>query len=100
MASPKEAFSKFEMWKNLRIVLRLTVYERGAEDHFTGSIYHVDFNEGTVDFTVDATGPDDTRIFLPPLGLTGADFTVEPRRVEATDDPGFFKVIFEEVRTV
>ena len=99
MASSKEAFSRFEMWKNSRTVLRLTVYERGAEDHFTGSIYHVDFDEETLDFTVDATGPDDTRRFLPPLCLSGADFTVEPRRVEAVD-PTFGKVIFEELRTV
>jgi len=99
MASSREAFSKFEMWKNSRTVLRLTVYERGAEDHFTGSIYHVDFDEETVDFTVDATGPDDTRRFLPSLGLAGAGFTVEARRVEAAD-PTFGTVIFEEVRTV
>jgi hypothetical protein len=34
MAPPKEAFSKFEMWKNPGTVLKLTVSERGAVDHF------------------------------------------------------------------
>jgi len=94
MASSKEAFSKFEMWKNSRTVLRLTVYERGAEDHFTGSIYHVDFGEETVGFVETAT-----RSFLPPLDLRESRFTVEPLRVEVSD-PRFGKVIFEEVRTV
>jgi hypothetical protein len=99
MDSSKEAFSRFEMWKNSHTVLRLTAYVNGAEDHFIGSIYHVDFDEELVDFMVDATGPDDTRRALPPLCLTGADFRVERRRVEATG-PGFGKVVFEKVRTV
>jgi len=45
------------MWENLRTVLRLTVYERRAEDHFTGSIYHVDLDEEIVDFVVDNDTP-------------------------------------------
>jgi hypothetical protein len=94
MASSKEAFSRFEMWKNLRTVLRLTVYERGAEDHFTGSIYHVDFDEEIVGFVETAT-----RLSLPPLDLRESVFTVEPLRVEVTD-LRFGKVIFEEVRTI
>jgi hypothetical protein len=94
MASSKEAFSRFEMWKNSKTVLKLTVYERGAEDHFTGSIDHVDFDEEIVGFIEDAT-----RMFLPPLDLRESEFAVEPRRVEVTD-PRFGKVIFEEVRTV
>ena len=60
MASSIEAFSKFEMWKNSRTVLRLTVYDRGAEDHFIGSIDHVDFDEEVVGFVKDAK-----RMFLP-----------------------------------
>lgn len=99
MSSAKEAFSKFEMWKNSQTVLRFTVYERGADDHFTGSIYHVDFDEESVDFMADPTRPDAAREALPPLCLTGADFTVEPRRVVAVL-PTFGTVIFEEVRTV
>ena len=94
MASSKDAFSKLEMWKKSKTVLRLTVYERGAEDHFTGSIFHVDFGEQTVGFVVIAS-----RTFLPPLDLTDADFVVEPFRVEASD-PQIGKVVFEEVRTV
>lgn len=58
---------------------------RRAGYHFTGSIDHVDFDEEIVGFVVDAARTDETRIFLDPLGFTGADFTVEPRRVEATD---------------
>ena len=94
MASSKEPFLRFEMWKNSRTVLRLTVYERGAEDHFTGSIDQVDFDEEVVGFMEDAT-----RTFLPPLDLRESDFAVEPRRVEVTD-PRFGKVIFEEVPIV
>ena len=94
MASSKEAFSRLEMWKNSRTVLRLTVYDRGAEDHFTGSIYHVDFEGELIGFVVTAT-----RLHLPTLDLRESFFTVEPFRVEATD-PRFGKVIFEEVRTV
>jgi hypothetical protein len=94
MASSKEAFSKFEMWKNSRTVLKLTVYERGAEDHFTGSIYHVDFDDEIVGFVETAT-----RLSLPPLDLRDSFFAVELFRVEVTD-PRFGKVIFEEVRTV
>ncbi len=66
MASSEEAFSRFEMWKNSRTVLKLTVYERGAEDHFIGSIDHVDFDEEIVCFVEDAT-----RTFLPPINLRG-----------------------------
>jgi hypothetical protein len=94
MASSKEAFSKLEMWKNSRTVLRLTVYDRGAEDHFIGSIYHVDFEGEFVGFVVTAT-----RSYLPALDLRESSFTVEPFRVEVSD-PRFGKVIFEEVRTV
>ncbi len=94
MASSKEAFFKFEMWKKSRTVLRLTVYERGAEDHFTGSIYHVDFDEEIIGFVETAT-----RSYLPPLDLRESFFTVEPLRVEVVD-PRLGKVIFEEVRTV
>jgi hypothetical protein len=94
MASSKEAFSRFEMWKNSRTVLRLTVYDRGAVDHFTGSIYHVDFDGEFIGFVVTAT-----RSYLPTLDLRESFFTVEPFKVEVTD-PRFGKVIFEEVRTV
>jgi hypothetical protein len=94
MDSSKEAFSKFEMWKNSRTVLRLTVYDRGALDHFTGSIYHVDFDEEQVCFVETAT-----RSYLPVLELRESFFTIEPFRVEVSD-PRFGKVIFEEVRTV
>ena len=90
MASSREAFSKFEMWKNSRTVLRLTVYDRGAEDHFTGSIYHVDFDEEIVGFEETAT-----RMALPALDLRESDFTIEPRKVVASD-PRFGEVIFEE----
>lgn len=92
MASSKEAFSKLEMWKNRKTVLRLTVYERGAQDHFTGSIYHLESK--FVGFVETAT-----RTFLPTIDLRGCKFTVEPLRVEALD-PRFGSVIFEEVRTV
>ena len=68
--------------------------KRGAEDHFTGSINHVDFDEEIVGFVEDAT-----RTFVPPLDLRGADFTVEASRVEVTD-PRIGKVIFEEVPLV
>jgi hypothetical protein len=94
MASSTDAFEKFSKWKNSRTVLRLTVYERGAVDHFIGSINHVDFDGEIVGFTLDAA-----RTFLPPLDLSGAVYTVEPFRVEAADRR-IGKVIFEEVRTV
>jgi hypothetical protein len=94
MASSKEAFSKFEMWKNSRTVLRLTVYDRGAKDHFIGSIYHADFAGEAVGFVETAT-----RSFLPLLDLRESSFVVEPLKVEVTD-LRFGKVIFEEVRTV
>ncbi len=94
MASSREAFSKLEMWKNRKTVLRLTVYTNGAEDHFTGSIYHADFDEELVGFEETAT-----RMALPGLDLRESEFTVEPRKVVASD-PRFGTVIFEEVRTV
>jgi hypothetical protein len=94
MASSKEAFSRLAMWKKCKTVLRLTVYERGAIDHFIGSIFHVDFDEEQVGFVETAS-----RTFLPPLDLREADFTVDKYRVEVSD-PRFGKVIFEEVRTV
>lgn len=94
MASSREAFLRFEMWKNSRTVLRLAVYERGAEHHFTGSIYHVDFDGEIVGFVEDAT-----RRYLPALDLRGSDFKVELLRIEVVD-PRFGKVVFEEVRTV
>lgn len=94
MASSKDAFEKFEIWKNSRTVLKLTVYDRGAEDHFTGSIYHVDFEEEIVGF-VDWP----SRTYVPPLDLRESTFLVEPFRVEVSD-PRFGKVIFEEVRTI
>jgi hypothetical protein len=94
MASSKEAFDKFEMWKKSRTVLKLTVYNRGAEDHFTGSIYHVDSEEEIVGF-VDWP----SRMSVPLLDLSESTFEVEPLRVVVTD-PRFGSVIFEEVRTV
>jgi hypothetical protein len=94
MASSREAFFKLEMWKNRKTVLRLTVYDRGAEDHFTGSIYHVDFDEEIVGFEETAT-----RMALPALDLRESEFTVEPLKV-VVRDLRFGKVIFEEVPTV
>ena len=82
------------MWKKSRTVLRLTVYERGAKDHFTGSIDYVDFEEQIVSFVEDAT-----QRFLPALNLLGADFTVKHYRVEIAD-PRLGKVVLEEVPTV
>jgi hypothetical protein len=94
MASSREAFLRFEMWKKSRTVLRLTVYDRGAEDHFTGSIYHVDPEEEIVGFVETAT-----RFSVPPLDLSESTFKVEPLRIEVTD-LRFGWVIFEEVRIV
>jgi hypothetical protein len=92
MASSSEAFERFEMWKNSRTVLKLTVYESGAVDHFTGSIYHVDFDAEQVGFVETAT-----RRYLPALDLRDSTFAVEPLRVEVCD-PRFGSVLFEEVR--
>lgn len=94
MASSKEAFSKFEMWKNSKTVLKLAVYERGAEDHFIGSIFHVDFDAEQIGFVELAT-----RTFLPTIDLRESTFTVDPFRVEVSD-PQVGKLILEEVRTV
>jgi hypothetical protein len=94
MASSSEAFERFEIWKNSRTVLKLTVYDRGAEDHFTGSIYHLDPEAEIVGF-VDWP----SRMSVPPLDLRESSFLVEPFRV-VVSDPHFGEVIFEEVRTV
>jgi hypothetical protein len=89
MASSREAFSKFSRWKNSRTLLRLTVYERGTEDHFTGSIYHVDEVEMVVGF-----GDDLTHSHIP-LDFRGASFEVERRRLMVTDER-IGTVVFEE----
>jgi hypothetical protein len=89
MASSREAFLKFSMWKNSKTLLRLTVYERGTEDHFTGSIYHVDELEFVVGFSDDLTH---SHI---PLDFRRASFEIERRRLVAVDER-VGKVIFEE----
>lgn len=93
MASSCVAFERFEMWKNSHTVLRLTVYDKGAIDHFTGSISHVDFDAEQVSFLNSA------RPIVPALDLSGATFAVEPRRVVASH-PDVGKVIFEEIPKV
>jgi len=90
MASSKVAFDKFRMWKKSRTVLRLTVYERGTEDHFTGSIYHVDEEGGTVGLADEATRD------MPVFDLREASFEVTARSLEAVRaDSG--KLVFKEL---
>jgi len=80
MASSREAFVKFDKWKNSRTVLNLTVVnivdDECSEDRFQGAIFFADEDKGIVAFV-----DDESRNHLQ-LDLSGASFTLGPRSVE------------------
>ena len=78
MASSREAFLKFDKWKNSRTVLNLTVVDNveSFEEHLQGAIFFTDAEHGIVGFVDDASRNHVT------LDLSGASFVVAPRSVE------------------
>ena len=90
-SSKVAAFSRFETWKKSHTVLKLVVYERGAEDHFTGSIIHVDFDEDMVTFVDGLTHNNWS------LDLRASAFEVTPDRVVVLDEK-VGKLVFEVAR--
>lgn len=79
MASSRVAFEKFEIWKNSRTVLNLTVWtNEGVPDNWHGRIISVEESRRLVGFVDDATR--DSRL----LDLTDASFVVKAKRVEAS----------------
>jgi hypothetical protein len=81
MASSREAFARFDRWKNSRTVLNLMVVnivdDECSEDRFQGAIFFADEDEGIVAFV-----DDESRNHLQ-LDLSEASFTVASRSVEA-----------------
>jgi hypothetical protein len=89
MASSKEAFDKFAIWRSSRTVLKLTVLTNDEIPNvFRGEISWFDAEARVVSFAVSAT-----RDFTS-LDLNGANFRVGKRAVEATHRIG--SVVFEE----
>lgn len=79
MASSKVAFRKFERWKNLKTVLKLTIFtnEGSPPDIWTGRITSVEESLGLLGF-VDGSTRDGFA-----LDLSDADFLVDERSIEA-----------------
>jgi hypothetical protein len=77
MASSKEAFERFGMWKKSRTVLKLTVLTKGGMPNILrGEVASLDEREGLVGFAVTAT-----RDFVT-LDFNGASFKIGKRVVE------------------
>jgi electron transfer flavoprotein alpha/beta subunit len=78
MASSKEAFEKFRMWKNSRTVLKLTVLTNGGTpDIFMGRVAAVDEDSWQVSFAVSKDRSYRVITFV------GASFLLGGRRLEA-----------------
>jgi hypothetical protein len=80
MASSRDAFSKFSMWKNSRTPLNLTVVTHGRVERFRGTIFHVDELDLLVGFADDATRVSKQLDF----SGDGISFAVESGKVEVT----------------
>src|SRR5258708_30837192 len=90
MASSREGFRKFGMWKKSRTVLNLTIFTNaGVRDKWQGAIFFVDESDGIVGFADDATHA------MLSLDLSAAAFEVEVLRVEATRPPND-RLVFTE----
>lgn len=81
MASSREAFLKFDKWKNARTVLSFTVVKivdgEGFADRFQGAIFFTDEDKELVSFVDDESRNHAT------LDLSGAFFKVTARSLEA-----------------
>ena len=91
MASSRDAFRRFNKWKNSRTVLNLTVVTNGAEDRLQGAIFSVEGRRRAVGFVDDASRNHVV------LDLSGdVTFLVDDRSVEAVNER-FGTVRFVEV---
>jgi hypothetical protein len=84
MASPKEAFSKFRMWKELRTVLKLTVLEKGElPETFIVDVASIYEDPFLVGFAIPRL-----HSFLPPIDLSDASFELGNRVLKAERPTG------------
>jgi hypothetical protein len=97
MASSREAFLKFDKWKNSRTVLNLTVVnivdDECFEDRFQGAIFFADEDDEILGFVDDESRNSVT------LDLSGGSFAMDARSVEVKC-PDRGTVTFAEVLLV
>jgi hypothetical protein len=91
MASSSEAFEKFEMWKNSKTSLKVTMIVDGKPaDVLMGRIFHVDSETSLVGISNPLVMHSFAR-----LDVEDADFSIEESRLVATRNESDW-IIFEE----
>jgi hypothetical protein len=92
MASSSEAFAKFEIWKNSKTSLKVTLIVGGnTTDVLMGRLFFVDSDAGTIGIS----NPLVMHSFAQ-LDVEDAEFSVEDSRLVATRNESDW-IVFEEV---